>query len=1179
MTEAPSWESRLQRYRKPVYIVFLSLSLLLAYAVSCKNQFVNWDDDRIIYNCAEVKQFTWENIRHVFTDTRTPAGGMYLPVRTLTHIFEWRVWGDHPRYFFIVNVLLFLANAILLFRLLIRLGVPDGGVMIGVLLWALHPLRVESVTWLSARKDVLSLFFFQLSFLMFIEFSENPKRRRVLMYAGSLGLFGLAVLSKLTVAVLPLLMGAYLVFIREPRESEGFPDYRRLYVRLTTLFPFILAVLFVYHISVGYGESRGYLKGALGSDGWTSFLTALKIHMAYLVQTVWPLELSNYYVVPAATGLFENAPRAAFNAGAEATVAWLQWPPILGLSLFLAVAGALSWGTYRFLQTGKSGVPLLFGYWYVIAFLPVSNLVPTYIRMADRYTLIPQIGLFGLCGWLLYHLYIRSRLIWLKNASLAVLGLVVFGLYIGSVQRNKVWKNSTALWQDCLKRNATWHRAHYFLGLAQFKERSYSEAQRSFAESLHLNPNYYWSLKFHGDTSEFFSRSASQLSSYAAAVSVDPVRGKKLRGRIPTLAKGLLLQRPHQRRTFKKRLVDARNRRQKVFSKNSELRLVLSNPRAEPEWWSVFWMDASGKVCHWEARCLEGSSDHVFRLESKQATQLSTTPCVQIASLGGSYARLDFKMGPAAVADPSSHPLATPLKGKRPGKAGPLPFFDASKLNVKAFTPASPLDIHLDLTHPQTGRVDVIMAFRQISESDPLFQPMAGVGACTYEQVAFFDGSGKALPFDRVGLLYRVQQSKPGPLFVRFTARPGGIGRHGHQGWVDGRFASMDGSIFLMYSKVKELNDIRLRFQIPKGWRTVTAHRKNGDWYHPDGFGSAYRSKALVKTVMAFGPFEETARAFGNTQVKVHVFADWAADHKRTLIDKSFRMYRYFHSYFRFDPGGPFVICWTPSSPKGLRVWGAVWSNGMCYEMERDRLRNWELFAHRIAHPMNEYQPTGMLVRDREDHWFVEGWASYIETVATRVTGISTDDSRWNFLYQRYLKALRDHPEKDLPLSREPEAKADQVEFIHYVKAPLVMKMLDQHLRVHAGTNLEVFMALMYKRYGSFKKPFPFREELERYGGPGIRDFWRVMVRSKGHVIPVWPGYLSQLKKDTQTWESIGTVSSIKIPSKYFWYLAKTGLADRFHDLVGFVEEEQQRRAQLEARHTSLFPKVLSERI
>ncbi|MFW1678646.1 hypothetical protein ACFVYJ_12825 [Pontibacter sp. JAM-7] len=356
-------------------------------------------------------------------------------------------------------------------------------------------------------------------------------------------------------------------------------------------------------------------------------------------------------------------------------------------------------------------------------------------------------------------------------------------------------------------------------------------------------------------------------------------------------------------------------------------------------------------------------------------------------------------------------------------------------------------------------------------------------------------------------------------LRVIYEMRIGGLGRHGHQGNFDERFAAFDGRLYLLPQQQTHIQQVLVRFDttgLPSNHRVISPWQPVGDknLFRVSDYGDiSLLFKSLRKTLTAVGPFELHAEQVGDTQVEVYTYADWLPAQRQSLTDTSLRLFRYFNAQFGYEvAGGPYQIVWHPTAKDGRKVWSAVWSNGMAYEMVPDNpaamQRNWELFGHRVAHPINEYAPWGMRFAEPDEHWFLEGWASYIELVAGEQAGVFNADQRWQRLYRRYLDGvIRNQGSLDFPLAQERQINdAATKEFIHYTKAPLVTRLLAHAISQQNGgsKSLEGFMAEIYARHRGFSGSVALKAALQEYAGLDVATFWHRYVDSDSLLLPLW---------------------------------------------------------------------------
>ena len=181
-----------------IYIILLTSFTFLIYSSCLKNDFVNWDDDRNVYENPFVTKLTTKNIKAIFT---TDVIGNYNPLPILSFAIENHFFGMDPKVMHFTNILLHLICTILVFFIFKRLKLSLNVAFIGALLFAIHPLKVESVAWITERKDVLFGCFFLGALLLYIKNLEHySKSRSVWIFV----LFIIGLFAKIQMVALPL---------------------------------------------------------------------------------------------------------------------------------------------------------------------------------------------------------------------------------------------------------------------------------------------------------------------------------------------------------------------------------------------------------------------------------------------------------------------------------------------------------------------------------------------------------------------------------------------------------------------------------------------------------------------------------------------------------------------------------------------------------------------------------------------------------------------------------------------------------------------------------------------------------------------------------------------------------------------------------------------------------------
>jgi Flp pilus assembly protein TadD len=371
-----------------VALLTLSMLTLLVYARALSYPFTNWDDDMLVLRNPQVQQ-----LGSAFDFA---PGKTYQPIRVLSYAIDYKLWGFEPIGYHAVNLALHLGAVLLLWSFL-RRWLPktvdaEGVALLVALLFAIHPVNVESVAWIASRKYGLLAVFTMLAL---------HATQRGWWIRAAIACW-LALWSSPFAIVLPLVLSAL--------------AWRRPRFRFAAL---LLAI-------TGVGAGAPILLGLFGDGGAavatpesrSGLLAMLQVIPDYLRNLLLPFWLSAKY------------PYALLFAKA-----------LIGAALVAAVV----WGLKRSWQAGHR-LPLLGTAWAAIWWAPVSNLVPTSTAMADRYLYLPAIGLFLVLAWSLDCGLRNGRL--RPGPTRIVLGTFLGCLLVLGVLRVGVWSSSLTLWEN-----------------------------------------------------------------------------------------------------------------------------------------------------------------------------------------------------------------------------------------------------------------------------------------------------------------------------------------------------------------------------------------------------------------------------------------------------------------------------------------------------------------------------------------------------------------------------------------------------------------------------------------------------------------------------------------------------------------------------------------------------------
>lgn len=447
-------------FQKPdAYLSFgIVLVTLVVFSSLVYCDFVNFDDYALVtQNPTVLKGVTLEGIRWAFT---TGYVANWIPLSWISHMVDVQLFGLNPAGHHAVSVLLHAANSALFFLFFKRVTGARWQSVAVALLFALHPLHVESVAWVAERKDVLSTLFWVLTMLTYLFYTEKPG---IVRYGMTLVIFALGLLSKPMLVTLPLvlLLLDWWPFGRLARaETSGMSrvSIKRLVIEKIPFFALSLCSSVITYL---VQDSAGTVF-----QGYTLLARLERVsisYMTYLYKTFWPLKLAVIY------------PFSKVAPTALEVIASL-------LALLLITAAVLLWrNRFPYLITGWL--------WYLITLLPVIGVVQIgQHSVADRYTYIPLVGVFVMCAWGLPELLgsSKSRRMVLASVSFATLFVLTF-LTVMQLQH---WKNSTTLFTHTVAVTENNWVALNNLGLVHLDEGRTDKAIEYFEASVAAKPSY-----------------------------------------------------------------------------------------------------------------------------------------------------------------------------------------------------------------------------------------------------------------------------------------------------------------------------------------------------------------------------------------------------------------------------------------------------------------------------------------------------------------------------------------------------------------------------------------------------------------------------------------------------------------------------------------------------------------
>ncbi len=450
-----------------VVAIIVGISFLV-HSGALKNSFTNYDDDFYTYENYRIKTLTVDNVAWLFSHGYFRS---YTPLTMVSHAVDFALWGMNPKGHHLTNLVLHSINSVWVFTLsLLVLGElrkrpgtsdagPEGpgmiiGAAVAAVLFAVHPVKVESVGWVSDRKDLLSAFFFLPSLAAYMLYVTRGKNRR--WYLASLLLFGAAVLSKTIVVVTPvvfLLMDA-LLLKRVSRTS-----YKNI---LMEKVPFFLGSIAAGLAAMGSASGSDLATGLAEVTAVQRLLYPAYAIFFYLGHLIFPVDLTPIYEL-------SDLGTMAFSS-----------------MLFIIVIGscisAFRKGTYWWVLVWS---------FYIVAISPTFFGIAAGIQpIADRYTYIPLVSFFILAGGVTQVLWerFRSDRRTLIGFAVAVCALIAV-LGTASAEQMTYWRSSESLWRWQLKARPNAF-GYNFLGHAMMEEDRDDEAIKAFEHAVLLKPGY-----------------------------------------------------------------------------------------------------------------------------------------------------------------------------------------------------------------------------------------------------------------------------------------------------------------------------------------------------------------------------------------------------------------------------------------------------------------------------------------------------------------------------------------------------------------------------------------------------------------------------------------------------------------------------------------------------------------
>lgn len=440
-----------------ILITIVVLSGLVSYINIFDHQFL-WDDEFLIQENVFIR--SWKNLPQIFSTSSGAGVGrlddFYRPMQLVIYTGIYSLFGLQSWAFLLLNVLIHLINACLIFFLIKKLFKKDFLAFLTSILWVVHPIHTEAVTYMSGIADPLIVFFGLSSFLCYVNFRQK-KQTHFLIF--SLILFILALLSKEPIIILPGLFIVYELFFSKKKSWKDYKHISWFFIIATSYFFLRLTALnFVNTLNL-YNTTNIYTENLLVRI--YTFLASLLSYYSFLF---YPVNLHMERQFPIFSSIFSVQ---------------------VLISLLILVLLAI----VIYYNIKQKKFHLSFGIlWFFIGFLPMSGIIPVNSFLLEHWLYFPSIGFF-LCLAIIIH-YFGQKYPQIKKIIAVVLTIIILTFMGLTLKRNIDWKDPITFYNDILKYNEGTARVHNNLGMAYADKDDVINAEKHYLKAIATNDQY-----------------------------------------------------------------------------------------------------------------------------------------------------------------------------------------------------------------------------------------------------------------------------------------------------------------------------------------------------------------------------------------------------------------------------------------------------------------------------------------------------------------------------------------------------------------------------------------------------------------------------------------------------------------------------------------------------------------
>lgn len=470
--------------QKWILIFFVLFLTFASFAPSLQNGFVDIDDEAYVVHNEGIRTFSLQSMYELFTHY---IYRNYHPLTFVTFSVEYHFFGLEAFFYHLDNILLHVVDTLLVMGFVYLLTSHFYLALLTGLLFGIHPFQVESVAWISCRKNVLYALFYLLSLISYVMYVKKQSSK---CYYFSLIFFLLSLLSKQLAVTLPFVLLAIDFYVKRALSDKKIWREKGPFFILSAIF----GIVTIYFAQI----AGGFPNIPLYSLSDKIFLSTYALCL-YVIKSVFPFELSCMYPFISKTNGF------------------YPWTVYLSLPLLLALSVCIIKSQSRLLIFG-------FIFFFINIFITLNVVAMYDSLMYDRYFYIPSIGIFMIMAYLLTKVSeaTTQKSLFIKGVFLFILLVYIFYLFGFSYKRCFVWKNAETLWSDVIKKYPQFSTAYVQRGAYYFQSGKMDLAFADIQKAIESYPRNKFAYFIRGQMHASLNQPKKAFEDFLKALEISP---------------------------------------------------------------------------------------------------------------------------------------------------------------------------------------------------------------------------------------------------------------------------------------------------------------------------------------------------------------------------------------------------------------------------------------------------------------------------------------------------------------------------------------------------------------------------------------------------------------------------------------------------------------------------------